>query len=141
MEDQEIIEKIEKDCDALSEKIIAKVVRGIFKDLNALDVSMISEDYPEDFKFVDVLSIMSQTRSYEEINWELPGAIENFLDSAYEYLTPCERMVLDLTNVYEYAHQEATTVNQRLREAFGQALNDHYEIRKIQRFEKKCSWN
>lgn len=140
MEDQEIIEKIEKDCDTLSEKILAKVVRGIFKDLNALDVSMISEDYPEDFKFVDVLSIMSQTRSYAEINWELPRTIKNFIDSAYEYLTPCERMVLDLTNVYEYANQEGTAVNQRLQEAFGQALNDHYMIQKIQKFVSKCDW-
>lgn len=141
MEDQEIIEKIEKDCDALSEKIIAKVVRGIFKDLNALDVSMISEDYPKDFKFIDVLSIMSQTRSYDEINPGLHQTILKHIDNAYEYLTPCERLVLDLTNVYEFADQESTAVNQRLREAFGQALNDHYQIHKIQRFEKKCSWN
>ncbi len=141
MEDREIIEKIEKECDKLSKTIIANAIKRIFRDLNKLEASMLSENYPENFGFVDVLSIESQTKSYEEIEPNLQDTIRNYVDSVYGNMPACERMILDLTNVYEYANQECTDVLDKLWSAFGGALNDHYEnSKKIQMFVAKCNW-
>lgn len=141
MEDREIIEKIEKECSELSKTVIANAIKRIFRDLNKLEASMLSENYPKNFNFVDVLSIESQTKSYEEIMPNLHDTLWNYVDSEYANMPACEGMVLDLTNAYEYANQECTEVKEKLWSAFGQALNDHYEkTKKIQKFVAKCDW-
>lgn len=141
MEDQQLIEKIEKECEELSAEIISKSVKRIFRGLNSMGAETLSEDYPTRFTFVDVLSIECQTKSWEEIHPALHETIWNYIDSEIQELPKYESLTLRLTSVYEYGDNDVTYITNKLYEAFCDALNDHYEkTKKIQRFVEHCDW-
>lgn len=135
------MKKIENECEKFSEKILADAVKRIFRDMNKLSAYVICEDYPKKFTFIDVLSIESQTKNWDEIHPGMHDAVWKFIDSGIQDLPVYERLILELTNTYEYERDEINYITDKLYRAFCKALNDHYaNTKKIQKFVEHCSW-
>ena len=93
-----------------------------------------TDDYPKDFKFIDVLSIELQERTEEEINPFLEDYIRTALEDERNELSAEESFVLEQAYLdYQFNVDEAEITGQ-IRSRFYELLNEHYELKKIQKF-------
>ena len=101
MTEKEYITQLENRCHNMAQRIITRLCKRAMREMNLLEATMAgsTDDYPKDFKFIDILSIELQDRTEEEIN----PFLEDYIRT-------------------------------QIRSRFCELLNEHYELKKIQKF-------
>ena len=136
MTESEYITQLENKCHSMAENIITRLCKRAMRGMNQLEATLVSstDDYPKNFKFIDVLSIELQDRIEEEINPVLEDYIWTALEDEQNNLSSEERFVLEqayLDYNYDVDYSEITS---QIRSRFHELLNEHYELKKIQNF-------
>lgn len=136
MTEKEYITLVEDRCHSMAEGIITRLCKRAIREMNQLEATMAgsTDDYPKDFKFIDILSIELQDKVEEEINPFLEDYIWNTLDAERNRLSPEESFILEQAYLdYQYNVDDAEVTSQ-IRSRFHELLNEHYELKKIQKF-------
>lgn len=136
MTENEYITLVEDRCHSMAESIITRLCKRAIREMNQLEATMAgsTDDYPKDFKFIDILSIELQDKVEEEINPFLEDYIWNTLDAERNRLSPEESFILEQAYLdYQYNVDDAEVTSQ-IRSRFHELLNEHYELKKIQKF-------
>lgn len=138
MEAQDFIYSIEKESKFLSRDIIDKVCNRAIRKMNRLPKAGVgADDFPSSFSFFDVISVLYQRMTFDEINPYLMQYICDTLDGEREDLTPAEQFVLQCSNCSEHNACDIMKVRDDIFDRFLDLLEDHYRIRKIQKFVEK----
>jgi hypothetical protein len=140
----DFISQIENDCtsfvDALLNKVCKRAIRRMNKETNGL--VRLSEDLPVSFSLFDQLTILLQSKDYDEIFFP-PGVlsdyIDNVLDDELNKLTEMEKTILFYSDCHGDfgSFYDVCDIRPKLYERFGEIQNEHYECRKIQNYIKK----
>jgi hypothetical protein len=136
MTEKEYITQLENRCHNMAQRIITRLCKRAMRGMNQLEATMAgsTDDYPKDFKFIDILSIELQDRTEEEINPFLEDYIRTALEDEQNKLSAEESFVLEQAYLdYQFNVDEAEITGQ-IRSRFYELLNEHYELKKIQKF-------
>ena len=136
MTENEYITQVENRCHSMAENIITRLCKRAMREMNQLEATMAgsTDDYPKDLKFIDILSIELQDKIEEEINPVLEDYIWAALETEQNNLSSEESFILEqayLDYRYEVDYAEIT---RQIRSRFYELLNEHYELKKIQKF-------
>ncbi|MGL5980689.1 MAG: hypothetical protein ACRCZY_07435 [Phocaeicola sp.] len=136
LEKDKFILQFESGCKSYANDIIMRICKRAIRELNKQESTLAgsSDDYPDSFKFFDILSIERQDRSYEEINPFIEDYIEATLDNEYDKIQGLERLALDYSECYINSECDYEQVRQNIREQFQDLLNKHYSTNKIQKY-------
>ena len=78
------ITQLEDDCYPLVDEIIDTVCKNVIKRMNKeLGQINLCDDLPQEFSFFDQLSVLHQSRDYDEIFFP-KGQLENYIENAIE---------------------------------------------------------
>ena len=146
MKAEELIEIIEEECGAHAKVIIDKVCRRVMRIMNKKLDSLISNDYPKKFRFIDFLSCEIQSKTFDELNFQgklLKDYIDKLIDCEYDKLTNIEKTILSYSDFtpqfgrgYEFCDIRYTILPRII-----EMLNDHWSSsKKIQNFENNRTW-
>lgn len=116
--------------------IITRLCKKAMREMNQLEASQIgsTDAYPNNFKFIDVLSIELQDKIEEEINPCLEDYVWKTLDEEQNKLSAEESFVLEQACLdYNYEVDDAE-ITRQIRSRFYELVNEHYELKKIQNF-------
>lgn len=136
MTENEYITQLEGRCHSMSEDIITGLCKRAMREMNQLEASLIgsTDAYPNNFKFIDVLSIELQDKIEEEINPCLEDYVWKTLDEEQNKLSAEESFVLEQACLdYNYEVDDAE-ITRQIRSRFYELVNEHYELKKIQNF-------
>ena len=81
----------------MAENIITRLCKRAMREMNQLEATMAgsTDDYPKDFKFIDILSIELQDKIAEEINPFLEDYIWAALETEQNNLSSEESFILE----------------------------------------------
>ena len=136
MTENEYITQLENRCHSMAQDIITRLCKKAMREMNQLEATLIgsTDDYPPKFKFIDILSIELQDRIEEEINPVLEDYIWTALEKEQNNLSSEESFILEQAYLdYNYEADEAE-ITRQIRSRFYELLNEHYELKKIQKF-------
>ena len=136
MTEKEFITQLENKCHTMAAYIITRLCKRAMREMNQLEATLAgsTDDYPSSFKFIDILSIELQDRIEEEINPFLEDYVWTTLEEEHQKLSSEETFILEqayLDYQYEVDYSEIT---RQIRSRFYELLNEHYELKKIQKF-------
>ena len=136
MTENEYITQLEDRCHSMANSIITRLCKKAMRGMNQLEATLAgsTDDYPSNFKFIDILSIELQDRIEEEINPFLENYIWTALEEEQNNLSAEESFILEQAHLdynYEVDYAEIT---RQIRHRFYELLNEHYELKKIQNF-------
>lgn len=143
---EELINSIERECYSLAQEIIDKVCRRAMREMNSRLGLIISDDYPNLFRFIDYLACEIQSKTYNEIFF--PGhLLENYivetLDKEYNNFTVIEKTVLSYADFTPQAGKgyDWNDPKPQISSRFHELLNKHWvESKKIQHFQESRTW-
>ena len=136
MTEKEYINQLENKCHRMAGYIITRLCKRAMREMNQLEATLAgsTDDYPSSFKFIDILSIELQDRIEEEINPSLEDYVWTTLEEERQKLSSEESFILEqayLDYQYEVDYSEIAS---QIRSRFYELLNEHYELKKIQKF-------
>lgn len=143
----DFIYEIEQECEALSKDIIVRLCKRAIKKMNKREAkssvrfAALTDDYPLEFSFFDILSIELQSNSCDDINPFLLDFVEDTIDNEYDKLPHTERFILDHSECTERMECDIQAVHCKIYNVFHDMLNQHWTTRKIQNFESKLYKN
>lgn len=78
------ISQLEDDCYPLIDEIIDTVCKNVIKHINTeLETISLCDDLPQGFTFFDQLSVLHQSKDYDEIFFP-NGVLEDYIDNSIE---------------------------------------------------------
>lgn len=78
------ISQLENDCYPLVDEIIDTVCKNVIKRINTESEQIsLCDDLPQEFTFFDQLSVLHQSRDYDEIFFP-NGVLEDYIDNSIE---------------------------------------------------------
>lgn len=99
---EKFISQFEKDCCELIDEIIDAVCKNVIDRMNTeLRTISMCDDFPQSFTFFDQLSVLHQSRSYDEIDFPtgmLENYIDNIIDSELSKLSAKDKTILWYAN-------------------------------------------
>ena len=117
--------------------IYSKIVYAMVEYLNGLDAEILGGNkFPDDFNFVDRLSILWQHKRFEDIHPRLAEYIDEALFRAWESITSFEEDAL-IESVTDEEDEEGnySLIERRINKRFEKyVLYTYYKCDKIQRF-------
>lgn len=134
-----LIQSFIRDCSALTDDIIAKVVKKTIKRFNEkMDNYIFDGDYSPYFTPFDCYCVFwYKDWGSWELRDKIRDCIENFLELEYDNLTQPEQLVLN----YAYTNDEFETdwlkVLEELYSSFMAEVEVHLQLKKIQEFLSK----
>lgn len=95
---EKFISQIEENCSYLVDEIIDTVCKNAIKRMNSkMEKFRLCDDYPQSFTFFDQLSVLHQSRDYDEIffpNGVLEDYLENTLDLELDNIPLKDKIIL-----------------------------------------------
>lgn len=131
---ESLVQSFIRDCSALTDDIIAKVVKKTIKRFNEkMDNYIFDGDYSPYFTPFDCYCVFwYKDWGSWELREQLRDCIENFLEQEYDNLTQPEQLVLN----YAYTNDEFETdwlkVLEELYSSFMAEVEVHLQLKKIQ---------
>lgn len=144
----DFISQIEKDCSSFVDELLNKVCKRAIRRMNKETKQgnfgrvSLSDDLPISFSFFDQLTILHQSKDYDEIFFP-PGMLSNFIDDVLDdelnKLTAIEKTILWYSDCHGDfgSSYEICDIRPKLYERFVEIQNEHYECRKIQNYIEK----
>ena len=128
-----LISQIENDCYPLIDEIIDTVCKNVIKRINTESKQInLCDDLPQDFTFFDQLSVLHQSRDYDEIffpNGVLEKYIENSIELELNRLSIKDKIILWYSNCHSEFGNEYEVFDARYmcNQHFNDLQNKRYE--------------
>lgn len=127
------ISQIENDCYPLIDEIIDTVCKNVIKRINTESKQInLCDDLPQEFTFFDQLSILHQSRDYDEIFFP-NGVLEEYIDNSIEFelnrLSRKDKIILWYSNcLSEFGNEyEVFDARDMCNQHFNDLQNKRYE--------------
>lgn len=127
------ISQIENDCYPLIDEIIDSVCKNVIKRINTESKQInLCDDLPQEFTFFDQLSVLHQSRDYDEIFFP-NGVLEEYIDNSIEFelnrLSRKDKIILWYSNCHSEFGNEYDIFEARhmCNQHFNDLQNKRYE--------------
>lgn len=127
------ISQLEDDCYPLIEEIIDTVCKNVIKRINTESEQIsLCDDLPQEFTFFDQLSVLHQSRDYDEIFFP-NGVLEDYIDNSIELelneLPQKDKIILWYSNCHSEFGNEYDVFDARniCNQHFNDLQNKRYE--------------
>lgn len=127
------ISQLEEDCYPLINEIIDTVCKNVIKRINTESKQIsLCDDLPKEFTFFDQLSILHQSRNYNEIFFP-NGVLEDYIDNSIEFelnrLSRKDKIILWYSNCHsEFGNEyEVFDAHHMCNQHFNDLQNKRYE--------------